>query len=85
MGRTRNRRLRPGSDSRARYIDKRSAGKSKIIPRKRYEAWDERHNGNQVAEWWPSSAKMVLNKNYPNGIHIHDYQQAMAELASFFQ
>jgi len=30
-----------------------------------------------LAEWWPSSAKLVLNKKWEEGIHCHDYKQAL--------
>ena len=29
-----------------------------------------------VAEWWPSSAKLVVNKQWVRG-HCHDYGQAL--------
>lgn len=29
-----------------------------------------------VAEWWPSSAKLVIGRRYDNGIHVHDWTQA---------
>jgi hypothetical protein len=38
----------------------------------------------QRAEWWPSSAKMVINQQWRKGIHIHDYQQAIFELTKVF-
>jgi hypothetical protein len=28
-------------------------------------------------EWWPSSAKMVIDKKYDCGIHCHDYTQVI--------
>jgi hypothetical protein len=28
-----------------------------------------------VAEWWPSTAKLVLNRRYSTGIHTHDWVQ----------
>ena len=34
-----------------------------------------------VAEWWPSSAKLVLCKRWERGIHVHDWTQAKRELA----
>lgn len=34
-----------------------------------------------VAEWWPSSAKLVLNRDYPHGLHVHDWRQAASVLA----
>ena len=30
-----------------------------------------------VAEWWPSSAKLVFNKQWNKGCHCHDYRQAL--------
>ncbi len=30
-----------------------------------------------VAEWWPSSAKLVFNKQWNQGCHCHDYRQAL--------
>lgn len=30
----------------------------------------------EVADWWPSSAKLVWNKQFAKGIHVHDYEQA---------
>jgi len=35
-------------------------------------------------EWWPSSAKMVINQKWNNGIHVIDYTQALEELAKVF-
>jgi hypothetical protein len=32
--------------------------------------------GSFLAEWWPSSAKLVINKLWHDGIHCHDYKQA---------
>ncbi len=29
----------------------------------------------KIIEWWPSSAKVVVNKNWKRGIHCHDYEQ----------
>lgn len=33
-------------------------------------------------EWWPSSAKLVLNRDYVHDFHIHDWQQVIAKLQS---
>lgn len=33
-----------------------------------------------TVEWWPSSAKLVVNRDYRNGIHVHDHTQAQTEL-----
>lgn len=41
-----------------------------------------------LIEWWPSSAKLVINKNYKNGIHTHGYDQLLKivekEFTKFF-
>jgi len=29
----------------------------------------------QLFEWWPSSAKLVINKQWKKGIHVHDLSQ----------
>lgn len=28
-----------------------------------------------IIEWWPSSAKVVINKNWKRGVHVHDAYQ----------
>jgi hypothetical protein len=33
--------------------------------------------GKKIAEWWPSSAKLVINKRWGSGIHTHDWEQLM--------
>ncbi len=33
-----------------------------------------------LAEWWPSSAKLVINKKWAWGIHCHDVGQLIAEI-----
>jgi|GEM_PF-1728511 len=35
---------------------------------------------NRVAEWWPSSAKLVIDRAYSKGIHVHDYKQLIKYL-----
>jgi hypothetical protein len=35
--------------------------------------------GAKVAEWWPSSAKLVINKKWRKGIHVHDPECAIGE------
>jgi hypothetical protein len=35
--------------------------------------------GDFLAEWWPSSAKLVINKQWHSGIHCHDYQTGSAD------
>jgi len=34
-------------------------------------------DGYFLAEWWPSSAKLVIGKKWHNGIHCHDYKQML--------
>lgn len=29
----------------------------------------------KLVEWWPSTAKVVINKRFSQGIHVHDYRQ----------
>jgi len=36
--------------------------------------------GRWLAEWWPSSAKLVFNRKYQRGVHVHDWQQAVREI-----
>jgi hypothetical protein len=38
-----------------------------------------------LAEWWPSSAKLVLNKEWDQGIHCHDYKQALAVIGNAYK
>lgn len=33
--------------------------------------------GNILVEWWPSSAKLVKNKEWTKGIHCHDYTKVI--------
>ena len=37
--------------------------------------------GTKLAEWWPSSAKLVCEKHYRRGTHCHNYRQVMRALA----
>jgi len=37
--------------------------------------------GKRVAEWWPSSAKLVFDKLWQRGVHTHDYQKVIQALA----
>lgn len=41
--------------------------------------------GKYNAEWWPSSAKMILNKRWSKGTHVHDIRQAQGFLFAKFQ
>lgn len=36
--------------------------------------------GKLLADWWPSSAKLVINTKYDRGLHVHDVTQVMCEL-----
>lgn len=33
-----------------------------------------------LIEWWPSSAKLVIRKNWNGGIHVHDWKQAQEQI-----
>lgn len=37
---------------------------------------------NWIAEWWPSSAKLVVGRSYGRGIHAHDWQQVTRLLSA---
>jgi hypothetical protein len=32
------------------------------------------------AEWWPSSAKLVFQRQYQRGVHVYDWTQAAREI-----
>ena len=34
-------------------------------------------HGSRRAEWWPSSAKLVVNQKWQRGIHAHDWTQVL--------
>lgn len=38
-----------------------------------------------LAEWWPSSAKLVIAKKWHDGIHCHDYKQALKVIEDFHE
>jgi len=42
-------------------------------------------NGNFLAEWWLSSAKLVIGKSWLNGIHCHDYKQTLDTIEDFYR
>lgn len=46
--------------------------------------WTFSKNG-FVAEWWPSSAKLVFQHRYTKGVHAHDYSQVLAEFCKRFK
>lgn len=35
---------------------------------------------NKFIEWWPSSGKLVIGKQWNKGIHCHDYKQLLKTL-----
>lgn len=35
---------------------------------------------NKVVEWWPSSGKLAIGKQWKEGIHCHDYKQLLKVL-----
>jgi hypothetical protein len=38
--------------------------------------------GKFIAEWWPSTAKLVINKRWSQGIHCYDYKQMIKMIRS---
>lgn len=34
-----------------------------------------------LAEWWPSSAKLVFDQRWARGVHCHDVDQVRAEIS----
>ena len=40
---------------------------------------------NILIEWWPSSAKLVINKEWYNSIYCHDYLQLIDLLSKKFK
>jgi len=98
----------------AKYSDRRSARRSKIVPYIPDETPEHRHarrlgaavrtadelrewcsangwtfavhngvdhfafrRGDTMLDWWPRTAKLVINKQWNKGIHCHDYQQVI--------
>lgn len=45
--------------------------------------WHFQRSG-KIVEWWPSSAKCVVQKKWRNGIHVHDWGQLKPILAQHF-
>ncbi len=41
--------------------------------------------GQFLAEWWPSSAKLVINKKWYGGTHCHDFQQTLKTISNAYQ
>jgi len=42
-------------------------------------------NGNFLAEWCPSSARLVIGKSWLHGIHCHDYKQTLDVIEDFYR
>ncbi len=40
--------------------------------------------GRNRLEWWPSSAKMVWNQRWQEGLHVHDYEQFVEQARKLF-
>jgi hypothetical protein len=38
-----------------------------------------------LAEWWPSSAKLVIGKRWHSGIHCHDHKQALGVIENAYK
>ena len=41
--------------------------------------------GGFLAQWWPSSAKLVIGKRWHDGVHGHDYKQALKAIEDFYR
>jgi len=35
----------------------------------------------RAIDWWPSSAKLIIDQQWRKGIHVHDYQQVKRIIA----
>lgn len=38
----------------------------------------------KLIEWWPATAKLVIQRKYRNGIHVHDCEQVKRILKTEF-
>lgn len=47
------------------------------------EHW-QRTDGTRRVEWWPRTAKLVKDKRWADGIHVHDFEQAMRIVCEHF-
>ena len=75
------------SDRHQRRLDAAQAALAEVAP------WCEEHGvcltvsndghhwrfniGGGVAEWWPSSAKLVFDKKWDDGVHVHGTKQLL--------
>lgn len=39
--------------------------------------------GLNIIEWWPRTAKLIINKHWKKGIHVHDISQIISYLNFF--
>jgi hypothetical protein len=90
--------FRPGEDPKDRHA--RRLRTNLTLGRYRMEGWcadhgiefdvkNEGHHwvfllGDARVEWWPSSAKLVVDKRFNAGIHCHDYEMAANIVAEHF-
>jgi len=51
----------------------------------RGEHWQFTCPNGGLVEWWPSSAKMVFDKQWSRGIYVHDWQQATREIEKYLR
>jgi hypothetical protein len=86
----------PGEDFRMRHARRLSANREQEANVRRWceqrgltlRITNEGHHwqitdGGFLAEWWPSSAKLVIGKKWHDGIHCHDYKQALKVIEDF--
>ena len=101
----------------AKYGDRKSLGRSDLVPFKRNESYRMRHErrknhaivnqgeirewckdnswifriknnghhfiftkGKIVFDWFPSTAKLVKNKKWKNGMHCHDFKKVIKQM-----
>jgi len=38
-----------------------------------------------LAEWWPPTAKLVIGKRWGDGVHCHDYKQALKVIENSYK
>lgn len=56
-----------------------AAHNARLVVRNHHQHWRLIYRGH-TAEWWPSSAKLVLDGKWREGIHAHDWRQVVARL-----
>lgn len=73
------RRLHANLEQRAAFSARLSVAGFEVSIKNDGHHWTMSGAGN-VWEWWPSSAKLVKNRQYRNGKHCHDYEQVLKML-----